>query len=76
MDDSLDDRPPIQIIPVYSSVAYQQATLQNYDRRGQESPSGYGALGIQRYFKVLLHCNYDLDINATYLFTSFVVKHN
>ena len=33
---------PIQIKHVHSSVSYQQATLQKYDRHGQESPCGYG----------------------------------
>ena len=33
---------PIQIKPVHSSVSYQQATNQKYDRCGHESPSGYG----------------------------------
>ena len=35
---------PIQIKVVHSSLSYQQATYQKYDRRGQESPSGYGPL--------------------------------
>ena len=35
---------PIQIKHVHSNVAYQQATHQKYDRRGYESPSGYGPL--------------------------------
>ena len=30
---------PIQIKHVYSSVSYQQANHQKYDRRGHESPS-------------------------------------
>ena len=34
---------PIQIKHVHSSLSYQQATYQKYDRRGQESSSGYGA---------------------------------
>ena len=29
---------------VHSSVSYQRAIYQNYDRRGRESPSGYGSL--------------------------------
>ena len=29
---------PIQIKVVQSSLSYQQATYQKYDRRGQESP--------------------------------------
>ena len=32
---------PIQIKHVHSSLSYQQATHRKYDRRGQESPSGY-----------------------------------
>ena len=40
----MDDRPPIEIKPVHSSISYQQATYQRYDRRVRESPSGYGAL--------------------------------
>ena len=32
------NRPPIQIKQVHSSVSYQQATYQKYDRRGHESP--------------------------------------
>ena len=36
---------PIQIKHVHSSVSYQQATYQKYDRRYHESPSGYGPLG-------------------------------
>ena len=36
------DRPPIQIKPVHSSLSYQLATDQKYDRRGHKSPSGYG----------------------------------
>ena len=42
--DRPENRPPIQIKPVHSSVPYQQATLQKYDRRCYESPSGYGPL--------------------------------
>ena len=38
------NRPPIQIKHVHCSLSYQQATYQKYDRRGQESPSGYGPL--------------------------------
>ena len=34
--------PSIQIKHVHSSVPYQEATYQKYDRRGHESPSGYG----------------------------------
>ena len=33
---------PIHIKHVYSSVSYQQAIDSKYDRRGHESPSGYG----------------------------------
>ena len=33
---------PIKIKDVHSSVSYQQATRQKYDRHGHESPSGYG----------------------------------
>ena len=33
---------PIQIKLVHSSVSYQQATYQKYNRRAHESPSGYG----------------------------------
>ena len=44
MADHPENRPPIQIKPVHSSISYQQATYQKYDRRGRESPSGYGAL--------------------------------
>ena len=36
--------PPIQIKHVHSSFSYQQAIYQKYNRRGNESPSGYGAL--------------------------------
>ena len=32
---------PIHIIPVCSTVSYQQGTNPKYDRRGHESPSGY-----------------------------------
>ena len=39
-----DDRPPIQIKHVHSSVSYQQTSYQKYDRRGHKSPSGYGPL--------------------------------
>ena len=42
--DRPENRPPIQIKPVHYSISYQQATYQIYDRRGCESPSGYGAL--------------------------------
>ena len=35
----------IQINLVHSSVSYQQATYQKYDRHAHESPSGYGPLG-------------------------------
>ena len=35
----------IQIKHVHSSMSYQQATLQKYDWRDDESPSGYGPLG-------------------------------
>ena len=33
---------PIQIKHVHSSVSYHWAIYQKYDRRGHESPSGYG----------------------------------
>ena len=33
---------PIQIKVVHSSLLYQQETYHRYDRRAQESPSGYG----------------------------------
>ena len=36
--------PTIQIKHVHSSVSYQRATYQRYDRHGPESPSGYGPL--------------------------------
>ena len=45
MADRLENRPPIQIKHVHSSLSYQQATYQKNDRHGQESPSGYGDLG-------------------------------
>ena len=35
---------PIQIKLVHYIVSYQQATHHTYDRRGYESPSGYGPL--------------------------------
>ena len=37
---------PIHIKHVQSSVSYQWAIYQKYDRRGHASPSGYGPLGI------------------------------
>ena len=39
----------IQIKVVHSSLSYQQATYQKYDRHGQESPSGYGPLADYTY---------------------------
>ena len=42
--DRPENRPPIQIKHVHSSVSYQQATYQKYHRHGHESPSGYGPL--------------------------------
>ena len=45
MADRPENRQPIQIKPVHSSVSYQWAIYQKYDRRGHESPSGYGPLG-------------------------------
>ena len=42
--DSPENRPPIQIKPGHYSISYQRATYQKYDRRGHESPSGYGPL--------------------------------
>ena len=41
--------PPIQIIHVHSSVSFQRAIYQKYDRRGRESPSGYGVLGFNQW---------------------------
>ena len=43
--DRPENRPLIQINHVHSSVSYQQATYQKYDRHGHKSPSGYGPLG-------------------------------
>ena len=40
--DRPENRLPIQIKHVHSSVSYQHATYQKYDRRGHELPSGYG----------------------------------
>ena len=37
--------PLIQIKHVHSSVSYQRATYQRYDRCGFRLPSGYGPLG-------------------------------
>ena len=37
--------PPFHTKHVHSSVSYQWATYQKYDRRGHESPNGYGPLG-------------------------------
>ena len=37
---------PICIKPVHSSLSYQQAIHQKYDRRGRELPSGYGPLVV------------------------------
>ena len=58
------DRPilgPIIIKPVHSSYPYQWAIYQKYNRRGHESPSGYGALGGMPF-----------DMNWTFFFqTSF-----
>ena len=34
----------IQIKDVHSTVSYQQATHQKYDRHGRDSPSGYDPL--------------------------------
>ena len=39
---------PIQIKVVHSSLSYQQATYQTYDRRSQESPSGYCPLDARK----------------------------
>ena len=38
--------PPIHIKHVHSSLSYKQATFHKYDRRGNESPSGYGPLWL------------------------------
>ena len=51
--DHLENRPPIQIKHVHSSVSYQQATYQIYNRRGQESSSGYGPLGRFKLLQML-----------------------
>ena len=40
---------PINIKHVHSSVSYQWAIYQKYDRRGCESPSGYGALHYKEH---------------------------
>ena len=37
---------PIDIKHVHSSVSYQQASFQIYDRCGEELRSGYGPLGL------------------------------
>ena len=46
--DRPENRPPIQIKHVHSSISYHQVTLQKYDRRDDESPSGYGPLGLDK----------------------------
>ena len=48
--DRPENWPAIQIIHVHSSVSYQQATYQKYDPCGQESPSGYGPLGLSFFY--------------------------
>ena len=46
--DRPENRPPIQIKHIHSSLSYQQGTYQKYDRRDYESPSGYGPLIVLR----------------------------
>ena len=53
--DRPENQPPIQIKPVHSSISYQQATYQKYDRHGHESPSGYGALLETQLFSSIYH---------------------
>ena len=45
----------IHIKHVYSSVSYQKAIYQKYDRRGHKLPSGYGPYvsGVRDFFKYL-----------------------
>ena len=61
MADHPENRPAIKIKPVHSSVSYQQATYQKNDRRGQESPSGYGPLEstVLTYSSVNVSCVMD-----------------
>ena len=59
--------PPIEIKHVHSCVSYQRVTYQKYNRRGHESPSGYGALGCR-----LKELSYDaFDISNTNSVTCF-----
>ena len=44
---------PIQIKHIHSSVSYQQAIHQKYDRCGDELPSGYGPLCNMPYISSL-----------------------
>ena len=44
---------PIKIKHVHSSMPYQQAIHPKYDRRGHESPSGYGPLSLYSTAKFL-----------------------
>ena len=74
---------PIQIKVVHSSLLYQQATYQKYDRRGQESPSGYGPLDTKNAlvpvlthfwpFSISMQCNAYIPISKGY-FTSKIMK--
>ena len=53
--DRPENRPPIQIKPVHSSISYQQATHQKYDRRGRESPSGHGYWALRSLYNKCRH---------------------
>ena len=59
----LNRRPPIKIKHVHSSIPYQQATYQKYDRRGQESPGGYGPLILE----ILKKRNIELSRHRAYI---------
>ena len=61
---------PIQIKVVHSSLSYQQATYQKYDRRGQESPSGYGPL---LFYSRLIYANRNSWVME---FTKNILFHN
>ena len=48
---------PIHIKHVHFSVSYQWAIYQKYDRRGSESPNGYGVLPSNPIFhQVIFGC--------------------
>ena len=67
----------IQIKHVHSSVSYQWAIYQKYDRRCHESPSGYGASRVSHHTEtmaILTHIKRTL-VYLTFGYSNQMVGH-